>query len=269
MRGLVQSVQWAWGAGLVIQVFVCGLLFFRRHFRTFPTFTTFVVANVFQAILLYLIYKQFGLGSGTALTLAWFSEACILLLRSLATMEILHLVLKPYRGIWGLGWRLLTATFCTLILYAAIEAGRAGRDVGRAIRLADKGFHLAFAAALVACLVMIRYYSIPVEPTYKALLGGFCFYSCTMVIANAVGYVLTLRGVANFEGSWQLLTILTYAIVQVTWAAALWKASPAQEKGPTLLPPSIYGQLSPLINDRLGVLNARLSQFWKPEVSRH
>lgn len=266
MRGLVESVQWAWGAGVVIQLIVCGLLFFRRHFRTFPTFTTFVVANVFQAILLYFIYMQFGLGSRTALTLAWFSEVCILLLRSLATMEILHLVLKPYRGIWGLGWRLLAAIFCTLILYAAIEAGR---NVRWAIGLADKGFHLAFAAALVTCLLMIRYYSIPVKPVYKALLGGFCFYSCTMVIANAAGYVLTLRGVANFEALWQLVTITTFALVQSIWAVALWKAAPEYEKGPTLLPVSVYGRLSPQINDRLGLLNARLSQFWKPEVSRH
>src|SRR5215510_1775886 len=124
MRGLVESVQWAWGAGVAIQIFVCGLLFYRRHFRMFLAFTTFVVANVCQATLLYFIYAQFGLGSRAALTLAWFSEACILLLRSLATMEILHLVLKPYRGIWGLGWRLLAAIFCALILYAAIEAGR-------------------------------------------------------------------------------------------------------------------------------------------------
>ena|SRR5215510_4650406 len=265
MGGLDESVKWAWGAGFALQVFICGLLLSRRHFRTLPTFTAFVMANVFQATLLYLIYAQFGLASRTALALAWLSEACILLLRSLATMEILRLALRPYPGIWALGWRLLTVTFCTVILVAVIEAGRNFRW---AIALTDRGFHLAFAFALIACLVLIRNYSIPVEPTYKALLGGFCFYSCTMVIANAVGYVLTLRGAPNFESFWQLLTIVTYAIVQGTWAVALWKAAPEHEKGPALLPASIYGHLSPQINDRLGMLNARLSQFWKPEVSR-
>jgi hypothetical protein len=265
MSGLVQSVQWVWGISVATQVFVCALLLFRGHFRKIPVFTAFVAANVCQSGLLYVIYTQFGFGSRAALVLAWVSEACLLLLLTLATMEVLHVVLGPYRGIWGLGWRVLAVVFGVVILYAGIEAGR---NVSWAIVLADRGFHLAFAVALVACLLLIRYYSIPVESTYKVLLGGFCFYSCTVVLANTVGHALTLRGVATVEPVWQLTKTVAYAVVQGAWAVALWKAAPAAEKSPRLVAASLYRQLSPQINERLGLLNEHLNQIWEPKATR-
>jgi hypothetical protein len=265
MSGLVQSVQWAWGISVAAQVLVCGLLLFRGHFRRLPVFSAFVAANVCQAGLLYVIYTQFGFGSRTALVLAWLSEACTLTLRILATMEVLRLVLGAYRGIWGLGWRVLAGAFGVVILYAGIEAGR---NASWAIALADRGFHLAFAVALVACLLLIRYYSIPVESTYKVLLGGFCFYSCTVVLANTIGRALSLRGLAYDESVWQLTTLIAFAGVQLAWAVALWKAAPAAEKRPVLVAASLYRQLSPQINERLGLLNEQLNQIWEPKGTR-
>src|SRR5260370_33170530 len=116
----------------------CAILLFGGHFRNAPVFICFLAASVFQAGLLYLVFMQFGLGSRTTLVLAWVSEACILLLRTLATMEVLRLVLGPYRGIWGLGWRVLAVAFLAVLSYAAIEAGQ---NVSAAIGLADRGFH--------------------------------------------------------------------------------------------------------------------------------
>ena len=48
--------------------------------------------------------------SHAAYIAGWWSEAITLLARLFATVEILHLVLISYRGIWGLAWRLLAAT---------------------------------------------------------------------------------------------------------------------------------------------------------------
>jgi hypothetical protein len=256
-------VQWVWGISVAAQIIVCGLLFLRGHFRRIPVFTVYVTSNILQAGLLYMTYSQFGFGSRTSLVLAWSSQACLLLLRILATMEVLHLVLGPYRGIWGLGWRVLAGTFGVLVLIAGIVAGR---NISWALVLADRGFHLAFAAALVACLLLIRYYSIPVESTYKLLLGGFCFYSCAAVLTNAVAYALSLRGFANDEPVWQLTTITAYVGVQIAWAVALWKAAPSEESKPALIKSSIYRQLSPQINERLYALNEQLYQLWRPRV---
>jgi hypothetical protein len=266
MAGLANSVLWVWGISVAVQAVVCFVLIFKGHFRKVPAFSAFVAANVCQAGLLYLVYSQFGFGSRTALVVSWSSQACILLLRILATMEVLHLVLGRYRGIWGLGWRVLAGTFGVLLLYAGIEAGR---NVSWAIVLADRGFHLAFAVALVACLLLIRYYSIAVEPAYKVLLGGFCVYSCIVVLANTVGHWVLLRGFRNYQPIWQLTTLVTFVGVQVAWAVGLWKTAPVQESQPALLTTSFYQQVSPQINERLSLLNEQLTQFWRPRATRH
>ena len=102
-----------------------------------------------------------------------------------ATVEILHLVLISYRGIWGLAWRLL-ATTSVVVLVCVGVASRGRPDL--ALMRADRGYHLIFAAALISCLALIRYYFIRVENAYKVLLVGFCFYSCVKILLNTVLY---------------------------------------------------------------------------------
>ncbi|SRR5216684_3015824 len=265
MAGLVHSVQGIWAISVVAQVAVFGLLLFKGHFRKLPAFTAYLAVNICQMGFLYFVYARFGFSSHTALMLAWLSEAGTLILRILATTEVLWLVLRPYPGIWGLGWRVLAVAFFVVLSYAAIEAGQ---NISAAIGLADRGFHLAFAVALVACLVIIRYYSIPVDPPYKVLLGGFCAYSCAIVLANTIGHALFLRGFANIKPIWQLTTIAAYAGVQGAWAVGLWKAAPARQVRPALLGTSVYWQISPQINKRLRLLNGQLGKFWGAKAAR-
>jgi hypothetical protein len=265
MAGLIHAVQWIWAFSVAAQVAVCAALLFKGHFRKLPVFTVYIAVNLCQAGFLYLVYAHFGFSSHTAEVLAWWSEASTLILWSLAAAEVLRLVLSPYRGIWGLGWRVLAVAFGAVFSYAAIEAGS---NVAWAIVLADRGFNLAFAIALVACLLLVRHYSVPVHPAYKALLGGFCLYSCTVVLANTVGQTLFPREFAHYQPIWQVTTTVSYAVVQVVWAVALRKPLPAEEKQRVLLPASFYQQISPEINQRLRSLNEQLIQFWKPEATR-
>ena len=265
MPSMMRAVQELWVLGLLGQMIVCGFLFFRGHYRKLPFFTAYIVLNICQAGFLYALYVHFGFGSHGARMLAWWSEAGTLILRSLATAEVLRVVLSPYRGIWGLGWRVLCVAFGLVLSFAALEAGS---NLDWAFVLADRGFHLAFAVALVACLLLVRHYSIPVHSAYKALLGGFCFHSCTVVLANTIGQTLFPRESAHYQPIWQAVTTGTYAVVQVVWAVALRKPLPAEEKQQARLPASIYQQISPEINQRLRSLNDQLSKFWEPEVSR-
>jgi hypothetical protein len=265
MPGLIHAVQWIWAFSIAAQVAVCATLFFRGHFRKLPVFTAYIAVNICQAGFLYVVYTHFGFSSHTAEVLAWWSEASTLILRSLATAEVLRLALNPYQGIWGLGWRVLAVAFGVVLPYAAIEAGS---NVAWVIALADRGFNLAFAVAFVGCLLLVRHYSIPVYPAYKALLGGFCFYSCTVVLASIAAQTLFLREFAHYQPVWQAATTVSYAVVQVVWAVALRKPLPVEEKQYALLPASIYQQISPEINQRLRALNEQLIRFWKPEATR-
>jgi hypothetical protein len=136
--------------------------------------------------------------------------------------------------------------------------------------LADRGFHLAFGVALVACLLLIRFYAIPIHSAYKVILAGFCFYSCTMVLANTIGRVLSIRGISDFGTGYQLLSVGTFVVVLIAWAAAL--RAPLPEPEPEVQPQTAegtYWEISPRINDRLRLLNKQLYRFWKPEATRH
>jgi hypothetical protein len=265
MTGLANSVLWVWGISVAIQAVVCFVLIFKGHFRKLPFFTGFVAANICQAVFLYIVFAQFGIKSVTTTWLAWLSEPAILILRTFATAEVLRLILKSYPGIWGLAWRVLAVGFGGVLAYAVIESGR---NIPWATAVLDRGYHLAFAVALVAGLLLIRYYSIPIEPLYKVILAGFCFYSCTIVLANTVGQWVFLRGYLNYQPIWQFTVTTIYAGIQVAWAVEVWKAAPSEESSPALLASSLYQQISPQINDRLYALNEQLSQFWRPRATR-
>jgi hypothetical protein len=155
--------------------------------------------------------------------------------------------------------------FGAVFSYAVIGAGS---NVAWAIVLADRGFHLAFAVALAACLLLVRHYSIPIHTAYRALLGGFCFYSCIVVLANTVGQTLFPRDLAHYQPIWQVATTVSFAVVQVVWAVALRKPLPAEEKQLALLPAALYQQISPQINQRLRLINEQLVEFWKPEATQ-
>src|SRR5215467_9284972 len=196
MASLTKYVQWLWELSIAIQVVVGVLLFLKGNFRRVPCFTAYVISNICQALVVYIAYVRFGYGSRLAALIAWWSQCIPQLLRVLAISEVLRLILKPYRGIWALGWRVLVIAFVGVFSIALVGSWR---DLSRFVLLADRGFHLAFGFALVTCLLLVRYYLIPVSPAYKILLGGFCFYSCTVVLANTVGGLLFQRGNANFQ----------------------------------------------------------------------
>jgi hypothetical protein len=261
MPGLANSVLWTWGISVAIQTVVCFVLFFKGYFRKLPLFTAFVATNICQAVFMYIIYVQFGVKSESAKWTIWLSEPAILILRTLATAEVLNLILKPYRGIWGLLWRVMAVGFGGVLLYAVIESGR---NIPWAIALTHRGFHLAFAVSLVAGLLLIRYYSIPLESLYKLILAGFCFYSCTVVLADTLGQWAILHGLGDFQTIWQFTIASIYAGIQIAWAVELWRAAPSEESSPALLASSLYQQISPQINERLYALNEQLSQFWRP-----
>lgn len=258
MTGLARSVQWLWALTVIVQMAVLGLLFFKGHFRRLPLFTAYVILNLCQAGFLFATYLRSGFHSHTTFLLAWASEAITLLARILATTELLRLVLRRYRGIWALGWRLLLLASVAVLTYAALDARG---NMEWAMMLADRGFHLAFAIAVISFLLLVRYYSVPVHPVYKTILGGFCFYSCTVILTNTFSRTFFLRKFAHYEAVWHAAMLLPYVAVLVVWALALRSSLPAVEEHPALLPTSVYNEVTPLVHARLRLLNDRLVEM--------
>lgn len=267
MRALASSVQWVWAFSVAAQLIVLSLLVGKKHFQTLHNFTLFIALNLCQAALLFfLFYGHSSIGRlKIAFALAWSSQAITLLAQALATTEVLRLVLGPYQSIWRLGWRLILATsILDLFLILALYHG----DVNWALMMADSGYHFIFATAVIACLLLFRLYLVPISAVYKTLLAGFCFFSCVTIVVDTLLKNLFASGFQQYEALWQIVTISSFAIVQIAWAVALRKPLPVHDQAFGRLPPGTYDRLSPELNLGLRQLDEQLGKFWKVEAPR-
>src|SRR5277367_3601611 len=263
MSGFPLSVLWLWAFSVLAQLFVLALLFLKGNFRKLPYFTFYVGLNICQAAFLFFVYSHSWSNPGTPGNLAWSSECLTLIAQALATTEILEITLRPYQGIWGLGWRALTVTSGTVVLLVVLAA-RGHWEAARWFEL-DRGYHLTFATALIAFLLLVRYYSIPVPPAYKMLLGGFCFYSSSEIVVNTLLQAYFKKDFFVHAAAWQLLTLSCFIAALVVWAVALRKPLPIENRKPASPSDADYQRLSLEINEDLRRLNEKLLRLWKLE----
>jgi hypothetical protein len=259
--GFPLQVLVLWGCSSLVQLVVLVLLFKEGSFRKLSSFTVYTALNICQVGFLLFVYGH-GFGPKTTETLAWFSEAITLVAQSFAATEILQVVLRPYQGIWGLAWRLLAFTaIVVIVLYAKITYPSWSKAAWFEL---DVCYHLTFAIAMLGCLLLIRYYSIPVPKPYKTILIGFCFCSCADLLINKVFRpIFYLPGNQNL---WRSATMLSFIVVLLLWAVALWKPLPAENPRLAASSDDAYQRLSPEINDRLRLLNEKLQRLWKLEA---
>jgi hypothetical protein len=231
----------------------------RGHFRILPFFTAYIALNVCQAILLYFIYRRFGRVAYAAYVAGWWSEAITVLARVLATVEIIHMALISYRGIWGLAWRLLGLVSLVMLIAVALASGG---DFSWALLNADRGYHLIFAVAIVACLLLIRYYGITVARVYRTLLATLCFYSCLKILLDTVLQNILYAKYLEYGNIWQITSLFSYTVILTLWSEALWHPLPAIEPQRAVLAPSVYQRVAPEINLQLEAINKRLMGFF-------
>ena len=264
MGTLPPSILLLWAIETIVQLTVLFLVVVKRHVHTLPLFFLYIALNLCQAAFLFFVYSLNGFTSPTARELSWLSEQVILTAQALAAAEVLHRVLRHYAGIWALAWRLIAAAAVIVICYASASAGLLPHW---RLMIANRGFHLTFAVALISCLLLVRFYAIPIDPLYKALMGGFCILSCTIVVDNTLFQALFLRHYPNSGVIWNYVEMVVFIGVQMVWALALRHPIRANDK-PALLPPATYDRLSPDVNSRLRDLNDVLSRFLRLQVLR-
>jgi hypothetical protein len=264
MSSLPLYVLRLWACSVLAQVLVLVLLFLKGNFRKLPFLTSYIALNICQAGFLLTLYFLPNVGHDRSTALAWWSETVTLLAQALATSEVLAITLRPYQGIWGLGRRALTAVSAFVVLLVVLSTyGKWA--LSRWFEL-DRGYHLTFASAVIACLLLVRYYCIPVPAVYKMILGGFCFYSCTEILIDTLHQILLYRGFNVDLPVWQFCSMLSFVLVQVVWAVALWRPLPDEDRQASYGTDSSYQRLSPEINEQLRQLNEKLLRLWKLEA---
>jgi hypothetical protein len=254
-----------WAISGIVQFALLFLVFAKRHYRKVPLFAVYITLNLSQACFLVLVYSHFGFGSLITRDIYWISEPIVLVTQALAATELLHRVLRYYPGIWGLAWRVIAVAAVVIASYASASVGR---DPHWRLMIANRGYHLTFAVAMISALLLVRIYSIPANPTYRVLLAGFCFASCEVVVADTLYQTLVLRNFPRAGDVWNYVEMSVFIGVRAVWAVALRHPIPADEERPSLLPKSDYGRLSPDINSGLRRINDVLDRFLRMEAPR-
>ena len=103
------------------------------------------------------------------------------------------------------------------------------------------------------------------DSVYKALLAGFCFYSCVTILSNTALQGVLYKRYENFATIWQVVELIAYLIVQFIWMRALARPLPAKHAQRPVLPASVYQRISPEIHYQLQAMNKQLMHFWKLE----
>lgn len=255
MSALPPFVAWLWAVSIVAQVFLFALLFLRGHFRRLSAFTGYVTLDICQAGVLLALYDRVGFGAPAAAA-AWVSQAATIGAKALAVGEVCRRILRPYRGIWALGWRLLLGVAGAVLFYAALATHGNWKF---AILYAQRGLELAIAVALVVLLLLIRYYLVPVHPALKSIAMGFCVYSCFVVLNNSI----LEQWRRPYAVLWSAADLLVFLAVVLIWIRALWHPLPSRDGDLSLLPPGFYGEVCSEIHARLRKANERLAGLFK------
>jgi hypothetical protein len=125
---------------------------------------------------------------------------------------------------------------------------------------------VTFAIAFVVCLLVVRHYSISIDPVYKILLGGFCFFSCGSFICDTLLKQLFLDNFPRYSDVWNESELLIFFVVLMVWVVALRHPVTASAQTPLNPTGGAYEALAPQINSRLREMNDTLRKFFRKRV---
>lgn len=256
MADLAKSVQYLWAVSVTFECLLLAFMVMRRHYRSYPAFFLYLVIDLLQVPVLFIVYAIWGFLSYPASHIAWASQAVIICARALAVGELCRHLLKEFRGIWALAWRILIFCAACVVLYAALTAGWQWDHTVLKIEI---GLELTMVVVIVVLFVFARYYEVAAEPALRTMAVGFFLISCFTFVNDTI---LEMK-LAQYVSLWRFLGLVAFLASISLWFSALHRLAPALAPRPTLLPADIYGSLAPRINERLQLLNGQLKRFWR------
>lgn len=251
-----------WGLTVALKWGLLALLVFRRHYRTFPFFFTYVLLNAAQSPVLFASYRTWGFQSPASADMAWGSQALVIAARGLAVSEICRRIMGVYRGIWALASRLLLSTAGLVLVYSWAVARPHWQA---AVLNCDRGLELAMAAVLMMVFLFASHYEIEVEQTVRYLALGLFLYSCLSVVNNTVLEKLSW----SYAPAWNLFRTLSFVASLLVWGWALREKNQETVSKPTILSEEAYQAITPELNLRLRAINEQLGRFWYTEAKKH
>jgi hypothetical protein len=262
MAGIATFERMLWGVSVALKWGLLVLFVFRKNYRTFPLFFTYVLVTAVQSPVLFVSYRTWGFQSVASGNIAWGTQGLVIAARGLAVAEICRRILGVYRGIWALASRLLLATAGLVLEYSWAVARPHWQA---AVLNCDRGLELAIAAVLMMVFLFASHYEIEVEQTVRYLALGLFLYSCLSVVNNTVLEKFSW----SYAPAWNLFRTVAFVASLLLWAWALRERQPETVSEPTMLPEGSYRALTPELNLRLKALNDQLGTFWYAEAKKH
>ncbi|HEY2820868.1 MAG TPA: hypothetical protein VGJ06_07490 [Candidatus Acidoferrum sp.] len=222
-------------------------------------FSWYIGLNLVQAVVVYGVYNHYGFISAPAYRAYWATQVITMVAQMLASTELLHRALQDYPGVWELAWRVIFFAIVVAIGYSCFTANSNDQW---GLMYADRGFHLIFAIAFVACLLLVRHYSIAIDPVYQLLIGGFCFYSCGVFVADTLLKQEFIQAFSKYSEVWNKSEMLLFFTVLVIWIVALRHAVRVPVR-PSCPSGGAYEQFAPQVNVRLREMSDTLRKFFK------
>jgi multisubunit Na+/H+ antiporter MnhB subunit len=248
-----------WAAGLLAQLYLAFLIARNRIWKDLPVFSSYVVINLFAALLIAATYIHWGTQATQSWSVFWAFETVTIVLRIMVSVEAWRKTLKPYPGIWALAWKLLTAVGVLGLLVAYVQMYKQQPTFRNYMFSAKSYLELASAMTLIVFLLFCRYYTVSLEPALKAITVGICFYSALRGLNDTI----VNHWSSLYVPVWRYVILLSFECTLVIWWWGLRVPRRATER-PVLYPPEVYPKYSLQVNEKLRRLNEQLEGFLKP-----
>lgn len=227
-----------WLSGLVGNLALLFVLFFRRRARSFPLFTAFLSSSVLKTVVLYLIYPH---NTRRAYPYAYFYTywgfaALDILLELGVVYEIASYVFRPMGG-WAVDVRrrlvgLILLSVCVAIALAWVSSPRA-YEWKEALVMRGSLFSAAlFAELFVGMTALSVTAGLPWRTHAARIAQGFGIYSIFCIVLEAGN---SYFGLANGTVASMTMTrarMVLYLCCLVYWIVTLWRPEPQPARLP-------------------------------------
>jgi hypothetical protein len=252
-----------WFVSVALKVLLLFFLVFRKLHRFFPVFTSYVALTLLQTASTAFAIWLWGAQSIEFFNIAWGVQAAVICVRFLAVVEVTRHVFRDYSGVWKLASVILFALGIAVLAYAILPSlYKAWTFV---VLHADGGVELCIAVFIVAMLIFARYYRLEIPNLERQLAVGFCLFSCSWVVTNAI-YQSPSHPPSVWFGFFEIVAFLATMLL---WINAVRRPVEAIER-PAFgtLAPAQYAEISQQFNVRLRTLNDRLNHLFRSGDSR-
>ncbi len=240
-----------------LELGLLGLALYRGLHRRLPVLTGYIAAVVVREAVGFWVLARFGWRSSAYYYLYWVSQAVFLTLRGFVVAELLHAILRPYRGVWAIARFALSGIAVFLVAYAALASATNASRAGGFVLAADRGMEVAVVGTLVTLLLVCRYYGVVLDRLTACVIFGLAVYSLADIVNNTILFAF----LSSYKPVWSVMRRVSYDAAILIWLWPLLRPVPEQAAEQILIAPNVYQEMVPEFSGRMRELNDRLLEI--------